>query len=170
MSTAHVLIGIPASGKSTLARQMADGVDCFRVNKDDIRSMMTGDSSYIQANESLFVRVQYDIIDTILRKDKDVVVDNTNCNYDTLVHLLQRVSTFQTRAPLDTSKVNVVLHVFMTDYKVCIERNALRQNKARVPENVLVSMQDKLTHMTASGKIEALTQKFYFIKDIEYHQ
>ncbi|MEX1103135.1 MAG: AAA family ATPase, partial [Dehalococcoidia bacterium] len=76
-----LLKGLPASGKSTWAR---DQVRQFpgrykRINKDDLRDMLD-DGEWSEANEKFIVRARDRLIIAALDAGKDVIVDDTNLN------------------------------------------------------------------------------------------
>ena len=71
-----MLKGLPASGKSTFARKLAeDGY--IRVNKDDLRSMLHA-GKWSKENEKQILRLRDSIIVDSLVVGKSVVVDDTN--------------------------------------------------------------------------------------------
>lgn len=73
------LKGLPASGKSTFAKQLTDknpGKYC-RVNKDDLRAM-TDNSKWSKDNEKHIVRARDALIKLGLEAGRDVIVDDTN--------------------------------------------------------------------------------------------
>jgi predicted kinase len=71
-----MLKGLPASGKSTYARKLADD-GYVRVNKDDLRAMLHN-GKWSKNNESQVLRLRNEIIEDSLRSGKSVVVDDTN--------------------------------------------------------------------------------------------
>lgn len=65
--------GLPASGKTTWAKQQ----NAFRINKDDLRSMMNN-GIWSKTNEKYVLRVRDSIIEMHLADKNDVIVDDTN--------------------------------------------------------------------------------------------
>lgn len=80
MKTLYMLRGIPASGKTTVARSMlasAQHNTLKRVNKDNLRDML--DNGYhSKGNEKFMRQVQEAIVEDALYEGYDVVVDDTN--------------------------------------------------------------------------------------------
>ncbi|MEI6064604.1 MAG: AAA family ATPase [Pseudanabaena sp. ELA748] len=79
MLTVYFTIGLPASGKSTWAKNKVDkspnGIK--RVNKDELRAML--DNSYFsKGNEKFVLNMQDLIIQAALAEGKHVIVDNTH--------------------------------------------------------------------------------------------
>lgn len=66
--------GLPASGKTTYARELKD---FKRVNKDDLRSMLDN-GKWSKTREQFVLKVRDYIIDTALAHGHNVVVDDTN--------------------------------------------------------------------------------------------
>lgn len=71
-----MLKGLPASGKSTHAKELAMQ-GWVRVNKDDLRAMLHA-SKWSKQNEQQILRLRDQIIADSLRAGKSVVVDDTN--------------------------------------------------------------------------------------------
>lgn len=72
-----MLKGLPASGKSTYARELAAASKYVRVNKDDLRAMLHG-GKWSKTNEAQVIRVRDSIIKDALLGGMNVVVDDTN--------------------------------------------------------------------------------------------
>lgn len=73
-----MLKGLQASGKSTKAKMLAES-GYYRVNKDDIRSMLFGDN-WKPKNEKQVIWTRDAMIREALSHGKSVVVDDTNFN------------------------------------------------------------------------------------------
>lgn len=75
-----ILSGLPASGKSTKAKEMLKEGNCVRVNKDLLRTMLHFDK-FSGNNEKLTVNTQVAIVKEILStSSKNVIIDDTNLN------------------------------------------------------------------------------------------
>lgn len=69
-------IGLPASGKSTWAKEyVAKHPNSKRVNKDDLRAMM--DRSWSKENEAFTLKVRDFIVEQALKENKTIIVDDT---------------------------------------------------------------------------------------------
>lgn len=113
-----ILHGLPASGKTTYAQNLAN--DPFyprlkRVNRDDIRAMLM--QTYLTSEET-FVRNVRDVIITMALQDRcDVVSDDTNLSRAHSDHL----ESIARRCDAD------VLHVFLDcPIDECVRRDAER--------------------------------------------
>jgi predicted kinase len=79
MLTVYFTIGLPASGKSTWAKNKVEQSPntIKRVNKDELRAML--DNSYFsKGNEKFVLNIQDMIIKEALENGKHVIVDNTH--------------------------------------------------------------------------------------------
>lgn len=82
MSKAKIIMlrGLPASGKSTWAKQyIADNPQACRVNKDDLRAMLHG-GKFSKSNERQTIRVRNAAVIAGLDMGRVVIVDDTNFN------------------------------------------------------------------------------------------
>lgn len=74
-----MLKGLPASGKSTFAKELVKTQGYVRVNKDDLRAMLHG-SKHTKGNEAQTLRIRDAVIADSLHNGRNVVVDDTNLN------------------------------------------------------------------------------------------
>jgi predicted kinase len=79
MLTVYFTIGLPASGKSTWAKNKVEQSPntIKRVNKDELRAMLDN-SYYSKGNEKFVLNIQDMIIKEALESGKHVIVDNTH--------------------------------------------------------------------------------------------
>jgi predicted kinase len=73
--------GLPGSGKSTWTCQQVSGSggQVKRVNRDDLRTTLDC-GIWSKANEQIVVKVQRQIVRTLLNEGYTVIVDDTNLN------------------------------------------------------------------------------------------
>ncbi len=77
-----VLMGYPASGKTTLARHMQDrDLGLARVNRDDIRSMIG--LPYNRTLEAIVRWIEVELVRRLLANGISVIVDDTNLKWET---------------------------------------------------------------------------------------
>lgn len=132
MSKLLMLSGLPASGKSTYAKELVlGGGNWVRVNRDLLRTMLHFDN-WSGKNEDLTVRLEKDIAVVSLYNGRNVVVDDTN---------LSRKHKEMWR---DVAEGCVDLQTkfehkhFDTDWAICLQRDADREKK--VGEHVILNM------------------------------
>ena len=120
-----ITIGVPASGKSTWAKELIAKDQSFaRVNRDSIREMM-GDRSvwYTEAFEVMVTKTQKRIVAGYLANKKNIVIDDTNTRRDTVSDI---ISWIQEYVDGNGYPVSFEQKVFNTPYEVCVERDKTR--------------------------------------------
>ena len=114
-----MLKGLPASGKSTYAKELvAKDHNWVRVNKDDLRAMMNG-GVFSGKLEKQIVRIERKLAEDALKIGKSVVIDDTNFNPD-------HEEYFRRLAKMYMEEFEVKF--FDTPLEVCIERDNKRAN------------------------------------------
>jgi predicted kinase len=132
-----ILRGLPASGKSTWAKQhVASHKDWKRVNKDDLRRMVDG-GVWSKRNERTILSVRDAIIENFLFSGYSVIVDDTNFDEKHVKHIKELVKV------LGLEMVPVEIKTFDTDPVECVTRNELRPEHERVPNRVIWDMYDR---------------------------
>ena len=119
MSKLIICRGLPASGKSTWAKQwvLEDPEHRIRVNQDDIRLMLG--KYWVPSREKLVQEIQFDAILEALSRGFDVVIDNTNLNKKVLDGFDRLIKTFK-------DYEIEYKDFFDTPLSVCIERDKNR--------------------------------------------
>lgn len=128
MSKLIICRGLPASGKSTWAKQwvLEDPEHRIRVNQDDIRLMLG--KYWVPSREKLVQEIQFDVIVEALSRGFDVVIDNTNLNKKVLDGFNRLIKTFK-------DYEIEYKDFFDTPLSVCIERDKNRD--LQVTEKVI---------------------------------
>jgi len=84
MSDVIILVGLPASGKSTFAKQfILDNPGWVRINKDTLRLEIGGNDSWYKKEKLVFKR-ERELIKESIDNGINVVIDNTHLNPKTL--------------------------------------------------------------------------------------
>lgn len=127
-----VLKGLPASGKSTWAKEfVSKNPKWARVNKDDLRSMLH-DSRYSKDNEHQVILARNSLISSLIVTGYSVIVDDTNFN------------------PVHLKAIKEIAHAYGAEVEEkffdvpleeCLKRNRERENA--VPEKVIIDMYEK---------------------------
>ena len=113
MPTLILLIGIPASGKSTFAQRYADaGWPCLSL--DVLCSRTTEQRQYMQ----------------LLEKNSNILIDNTNVTISERARYL---------VPAKAAGYRTIGYYFQSVIRDCLARNALRKGKACVPQVGLIA-------------------------------
>lgn len=123
--TCHCLIGIPGSGKTTLANQWIDQASSLiMICPDDIRDQLYGDP---------VIQGDWDAVrDEIQRQFAQAIAQEQSIIYDaTNVKRVWRQDVIKTRPNLDW-----IAWQMLTPLKVCLERNQTRDRQ--VPMDVVI--------------------------------
>lgn len=123
------LKGLPASGKSTFAKQFCkDNPEYVRINKDDIREMM-GNPTFSREFENSVLTIQRKMGETILNVGKSLIIDDTNFapkHYD------------YWRGVADRLHIQIDQRIFNTPVDECIDRDSKREKS--VGKEVILNM------------------------------
>lgn len=145
MPTVTLMRGLPASGKTTIARAMLEqsGGRTRRVNLDELRAMAEGPSAARHAGldaEETVLAVQDAAILANIEAGFDVVVDNTN--------IVARIPKRIARVLLGRARIEVI---DLTEVPVaeCIRRDALRPDP--VGQEAILRMAARLASVRKSG-------------------
>lgn len=153
MSKLIMTLGLPASGKSTWAKEQVakSGGNIKRVNKDDLRDMIDA-GKWGRSNEKQILEIRDKIVQHHLHLGNVVIVDDTNLapkHGETLRALAkENGAEFEIKSFLDVP------------IKVCIERDLKRP--VSVGERVIKQMYDSflkpepVTYVAPEGKPKAI--------------
>jgi len=136
MSILHLTRGLPASGKTTWAREWLAEPRTLRphgrVNRDDIRAMLFARPTHTWEQEQQVTEVQRATVRLLLRAGHDVVCDDTN---------LRPKYVREWRRFAAANGATIQLHDFPADVETCIARDASRLSP--VGERVIRAMATK---------------------------
>lgn len=148
-----LLSGPPACGKTTWLKE--HGNEGYVVSRDAIRFAMLKDGEDYFAHET-------EVFEELVRQTQNSIdnnwityVDATHLNWAGRRKLLKR---------LNLDEVDVSVIEFHTPLKVCLERNAKREGRARVPDSAIIRMYKAQT--------SAKDDPFYYfqIKKVVYNE
>ena len=132
--------GIPASGKSTFAKKLAEQGSHTRVNKDDLRAMLHA-SVFTEANEKFVLSTRDFIVEECLRKNLSIVVDDTNFDGQHFKRMCLIAEKYSSRGIVVREKY------FPIELSVAHERNDAR-TVGKIPRSVI----DKMYKRYVEGK------------------
>lgn len=157
MARIIMLKGLPASGKSTWAKQkVKDNGNYIRVSKDDIRDNIFG--GWTQKKEKYVLSVRDTLIREGIKMGKNVIVDDTNLNPLHVNHLLSLARELGVILEVNDSFLKV-------DVEECIERDLKRANS--VGQRVIYKMYFDYIAPDSLGKIEKNDKPRCIICDID---
>lgn len=131
MRKIYVLQGLPASGKSTKAKELVEADKTghtIRLNRDLLREMMHF-GVYSKQNERHIMNAEKVLAQSLLVFDFDVVVDDTNLKQKT-IDMWKDVASWM-KADIEIVRID-------TPLEVCIERDSKREKP--VGEKVIRDM------------------------------
>lgn len=125
MKTVYLLKGLPASGKSTWAREKIQNNkgSYKRINKDDLRDMLD-DGHWTGHNEKFVLNLRDHIIIEALKDGKHVIVDDTNLHPKHKKRIEQLLSEHKD----EIGQVKVRERFFEIDLEEAIKRDLNRPN------------------------------------------
>ena len=130
MKKVLILKGLPASGKSTYARELLlkEKGRWLRVNKDSLREMCHG-SHWSKNNEKFIIQLRNQIILMALEEGKHVIVDDTN--FSSHIEQIQQLVKGKAEVKVNDSFLQVPV-------EECIKRDLKRLNS--VGKDVIMRM------------------------------
>lgn len=123
-----LMVGLPASGKSTKAKELAEKYDAAIFSSDALREEMFNDINNQEHNQEVFVELHKRIKDC-LRSGKSAVYDACSINYKRRMAFLAELKN------IPCEKICVLMAI---PYSVCVHRNRDRDRK--VPISVVKRM------------------------------
>lgn len=148
-----IMIGAPGSGKSTwVKRQLRNDIDAY-VSRDEIRfSLLQDEEDYFAREKEVFDIFTQRIADYI-NDDNDlyrIFADASHLNYGSRMKLL---NTLKAKG-VNLNQININYIYMFTSLATCLERNALREGRARVPDKTIEEMYKSLREPEASEPVK----------------
>ncbi|MBS2002548.1 MAG: AAA family ATPase [Candidatus Obscuribacterales bacterium] len=144
-----LLVGIPGSGKTTLAKKIVEkGFHCL--SADPIREELYGNAAEQGDKEEVF-RIFFERLEDALSKELDIIVDNTNLNPRQRKPLLERAQK--------AGYTDIQLWLLDVPLDVCLKRNASRERV--VPDDIVANM---FMELNRSGRPQRSEGKLAIIR------
>lgn len=138
MVTIHMLVGIPASGKTTYAKKLAKELNIPIVSTDEIRNLNPN------ASEDKIWPLVYEECGRLLVSGQDFIFDATNITPTVRDRFKQKMNNYSTDYQIGT-------YYFNTDPTVCYNRAIIRNkmpNERYIPPEVILSYGEKVIEPT----------------------
>jgi len=120
-----ILVGIPACGKSTWAKNyVLANPNTKRINRDDLRNMLDAGKN-TDGNENFLRVLRIEMVRMCLSLDKHVVLDDTNCYASKLE---ETIFAIRTMAGQMTKEIEIEIIDFNLSVEECLLRNKIREN------------------------------------------
>lgn len=145
-----ILIGLPASGKSTYANEWIkeDPENRIRFNRDDIRNMMG--QYWLPKREPIINDIYVTFLESAMGRGYDIIIDNMNLNPEAIKEIENIVNNFNNweNNPLEYS----IEKKSFTDVPLntCIERDKNRNNP--IGEKIIRSIYNKYKYIIEPWK------------------
>lgn len=135
MLTMYIMRGLPASGKSSTAKELVENNlgSIVRINRDLLRVMLNNNIFVKNVTEQITTGARDALIRDNFKRNRSVVVDDTNLDSATVKHLIKIADFFGAAVEFIDLEVDV---------EECIRRDKLRESKGEVTvgENVIRGM------------------------------
>jgi predicted kinase len=129
-----LMVGVPASGKSTKGLQIAEDNDFAYVSRDMVRNMIS--LGFSKKEHKVTKKVFMALIEAALLRGDTVVADATHLNSGSRAPLIELGKQYG---------ADVLALVMNTSYETCILRNSQRDKMDRVPVENMRGMAQSLT-------------------------
>lgn len=129
-----LLCGPAGSGKTTWIKKQIEMVNypCLHISRDAIRfSLLSDGEDYFAHEDEVFKIFINKINDAISLKYENIYVDATHLNEKSRNKVLDL---------LNLDNVNIICVNFNISLKTCLERNAMREGRALVPDSAIRRM------------------------------
>jgi len=155
MSTIFVLVGPPASGKSTWATEYVtkNRGTAIRLNRDSLRMMLTNTLASLPGGTEVIVS---DLVNTGIEMGLewgfDVIVDQTNCKKKYIDRIVERFSHL---ADIEF----VVFEVSLEELKRRNDQRSITQGITKVPDEMMERMYENFQILKKNYKFEKILKK-----------
>lgn len=161
-------IGLPGSGKTTVARKMQETIPSLvRINKDDIRAMLfTQPYKFSRTNEQMVVEIERKIVDTILCSGNDVIIDNTHLSPKHLNYYKDYIKYTHEEDGFLIGKNHSIRVIDLTSVPIdeCIARDAKRDRP--VGKGVIYRMA-RQANLVTTGNTKFTCDTDYIVCDLD---
>lgn len=158
-----MLVGIPASSKSTHANLIKDLCgythdSCEIISRDAIRKELIGEGEYFSKEKQVFNTFIKKINEAIDNKIDTIVIDATHINKASRHKVLSRLKNYE--------DYNLIVEVFLIDLEKALERNSKREGFARVPDSAIINMYNSFEEPSLNGEEKLIQYNFSTIEII----
>ena len=133
MAILYIMCGPSGAGKSTFAKGDERMKHCAYVSRDAARyAILKEGEDYFAHEKEVFRRFVAAIVDC-MQQGYDTIADATHLNEFSRRKLTQAIDMYMT-------DYKIIYVVFNVDADTCVKRNANREGRANVPENIIRNM------------------------------
>ena len=128
----YIMVGVPGSGKSTVAKELSEQNGAIILSSDSIRKELYGDEN-IQGDGRFVFKTLFERANNAISNGFDIIIDATN------VDRKARKNVFKSLK----GEFNATAVFVDTDINECLRRNNLRERV--VPEEIIMKFYNRLT-------------------------
>lgn len=144
--TIYMMVGIPASGKSTLAKELASIRHSGYISRDEIRYIMTNSRKVNMENEGYVLNEFCRVIIDYFRFYNEVFADATHASTRSRFAFLHGIAKAAAAKDINFKDISFIPIVMETPYETCIERNSQRPEEFRTPEKDIINYYSKCVY------------------------
>lgn len=133
MSQMYMMVGIPGSGKTTIAKRLMDPDTDVYISRDKVRFSIIKDKDQYFAKEDLVWREFINRIKKARAEGENVWIDATH---------ISRGSRSKLLTALAARPEDFVIVWAQTPFDECMRRNVLREGREKVPDRTMYSMKN----------------------------
>ena len=143
-----ILVGIPASGKSTFCENfLKENKNYVKTSRDDFRYMFRNEGFCESKIEQMITEFQKEAILKSLKNGYNVLIDNTNVKLRYINEFIKMIKPY----------ANISFKVFDLPLDVCLERDKARARS--VGEGVIKRMHSDLTNLKSIFNFEPIKRE-----------
>lgn len=163
----HLMVGIPASGKTTFVKQEierleADGVTCAHISRDIVRfSMLEDNDEYFDKENEVFNEFVRQVNESIALGIENVFIDATHINPASRRKVLSKI--------VHDKSTRLIVDVFDAPLYEAANRNFLRKGRERVPYDALKNMYYNFSYPAMEEFARMNFYNFSEVKIIDRH-
>lgn len=140
-----ILVGIPASGKSTWSKQfVSDNENYVRLNRDDFRFMLKDKPMVSPKEENIISKLMITSSKEFLKSKYNIIIDNTNCKLSYINDFIKEL----------THLADIEFKVFDISIEDAIDRDNNRDKK--VGKSVIAKFYKDLTELKNNFNFEPI--------------
>ena len=158
-----ILVGIPASGKSTFCENfLKENKNWLKSSRDDFRYMLRNEGFCESKIEQMITELQKESILKALKNGYNLLIDNTNVKLHYINEFIKLVKPY----------ANISFKIFDLPLEICLERDKARARS--VGEDVITRMYNDFSNLKSIFKFEpiqkeeiepSLKERFYLNQD-----
>lgn len=133
--TVYMMVGIPASGKSYIAKKLCDQNRTLKyVSRDEIRLKVTGSSKVDMEKEGDILKAFCSCIVDKFEDNCIIFADATHSSPRSRFTFLKTLWSIASERGINKNKIEVIPFVIETPFEICYKRNAKRPAETAAPD------------------------------------